>query len=118
MSNARSPREVCSTTIGTSGLMFLASFSWAAGFLPNVAIALRGRSGITTGRLWRSLRCSTNVQAAWTSASRRPQASRPLPRVLLAGRPQLLAGLRLLDADRRGLAHQQLECLTGRDVLA
>jgi hypothetical protein len=26
MSNARSPREVCSTTIGTSGLTVLASF--------------------------------------------------------------------------------------------
>ena len=30
MSNARSPREVCSTTIGTSGLTVLASFRFVA----------------------------------------------------------------------------------------
>ena len=33
MSNARSPREVCSTTIGTSGLTVLASFASFARFL-------------------------------------------------------------------------------------
>src|SRR5437588_513335 len=34
MSNARSPREVCSTTIGTSGLMLLASFASSIRILP------------------------------------------------------------------------------------
>src|SRR5437588_12184936 len=42
MSNARSPREVCSTTIGTSGLIVLASFAFCGGFLPNVATSLCG----------------------------------------------------------------------------
>src|SRR6516162_8895002 len=39
MSKARSPREVCSTTIGTSGLIVLASFACRAGFLPTLAMA-------------------------------------------------------------------------------
>ena len=41
MSNARSPREVCSTTIGTSGLTVLASliFAVAGGYETLLAIA-------------------------------------------------------------------------------
>src|SRR5437016_2900197 len=91
MSNARSPREVCSTTIGTSGLIVLASFASSAGFLPNVATA-RPRPGRA-------------------SAPRRPELARAPSGVLLAGLPQLLAGLGLLDRDRLRLAHEQLERL-------
>src|SRR5690242_11476124 len=120
MSNARSPREVCSTTMGTSGLMFLASFACAAGFLPNVATALCGRSGITTGRTPGSERARPS-SAAGGSAPGRPKTSSARAgrlRVFLAGCPQLLSRLRLLDADRLGLADEQLERLAGRDVLA
>ena len=96
MSNARSPREVCSTTIGTSGLMVLASFACAPGFLPNVAIA-GCRAALGSGR-------------EPASASRASRAARPPPSgSSLPGRPQLLARLRLLDADRLRALDDQLE---------
>src|SRR5579884_2920267 len=90
MSKARSPREVCSTTIGTSGLIVLASFASSAGFLPTLATA--------------ALRPDGALRAPW-----RPQL--PLLPALLAGRPQLLPGLGLLHADRLGLFDQQLQGL-------
>src|SRR5437016_5965486 len=60
------------------------------------------------------------------SAARGPELRRARARgasgsvlgLLLAGRPQLLAGLGLLDADRRRLADEQLGSLAGGDVLA
>src|SRR5205085_2906733 len=105
MSNARSPREVCSTTIGTSGLIVLASFASSAGFLPNVATAVRRPGGIQ-----RTYECS--------SAARRPQLAAPGLGALLVRRPQLVAGFRLLDRDRFCLADQHLDGLTTRDLLA
>src|SRR5438876_6288855 len=98
MSKARSPREVCSTTMGTSGLIVLASFASSGGFLPNVAT---GRGAPDGG-----------------SAPRGPELTGPLLALLLARLPELLARLRLLDSDRLRLAHEQLERLAGRDVLA
>src|ERR1700679_2446428 len=98
MSNARSPREVCSTTIGTSGLIVLASVSLHR---PDSSRPVAGGHGCT--RL----------------AVRRPQPAGLLRRVwlgaagalgagalgaFLLGRPQLLARLRLLERDRLGLA--------------
>src|SRR5205085_670901 len=97
MSNARSPREVCSTTIGTSGLMVLASFAYTPGFLPNVAIGLSQPDASALGR---------------------PELSRPLLRPFLARCPELLPRLRLLHADRFGLVHQQLQRHLVGDVLA
>src|SRR5438270_342702 len=105
MSNARSPRDVCSTTIGTSGLIVLASFASSAGFLPNVATAVRRPRGIQ-----RMYECS--------SAARRPQLAAPALGALLVRRPQLVAGFRLLDRDRFCLADQHLDGLSARDLLA
>src|SRR5438477_2484575 len=104
MSNARSPREVCSTTIGTSGLIVLASFASSAGFLPNVATGV-GRLG--------SFR-----RTAEGSGPGRPQlAAAPLG-CLLAGRPQLVPCLRLLDRDRLRFLGQQVGGLLARDLFA
>jgi len=41
MSNARSPRDVCSTTMGTKGLIGWLSFPPGAVFLPQGVIARR-----------------------------------------------------------------------------
>src|SRR5436190_6268815 len=101
MSNARSPREVCSTTIGTSGLMVLASFACTPGFLPNVATARSRQFG------WAGL-LGTGC----------PQLPRTALLGFLAGRPQLPTCLRLLDADRLGLTDQQLARHLLRHVLA
>src|SRR4029077_4700303 len=98
MSNARSPREVCSTTIGTSGLIVLASFTSSAGFLPNVAIA-----GMRPD--------STHQQSRFGLAPRGPKLTAPGSLAFfarLARRPQLLTSLRLLDGDRLGLADQEI----------
>src|SRR5215213_860326 len=43
MSNARSPREVCSTTMGTRGLMVLAVFRFLGRIPPGRAGGPRGR---------------------------------------------------------------------------
>ena len=51
MSNTRSPREVCSTTIGTSGLMVLASFL-VLGSNPSGAMAGAQEGAGAPGRLW------------------------------------------------------------------
>src|SRR5215471_8676035 len=98
MSNARSPREVCSTTIGTSGLMVLASFACTPGFLPNVAIAPGVPPGVPAA-----------PKPTRGSAAGGPQLARSLRGLFLARRPQLLARLGLLDADRRRLGYEQFD---------
>ena len=103
MSNARSPREVCSTTIGTSGLMVLASFASSAGFLPNVATAVRVAPAVR-----RAVSC---------------RASRAGPTPLLgalacSGVHSFSRALRLLDADRLGLATSSSTAWRVGDVLA
>src|SRR5438067_4989704 len=103
MSNARSPREVCSTTIGTSGLIVLASFASSAGFLPNVATGM--------------LRPDCFRRTSEASAAGRPQLPAPLLGSFLAGRPQRVACLRLLDRDGLRLPDQQLRGLVVGDLL-
>src|ERR1700688_378654 len=92
MSNARSPREVCSTTIGTSGLIVLA------------LVSLRRPD-------------SSRRLAAW-----RPQPAGRRVRVLFLGpllrRPQLFARLRLRNRDRGALRRDPLNGLTRGQVLA
>src|SRR5271165_858577 len=88
MSKARSPREVCSTTIGTSGLIVLASVSLSR---PDSSRRLAGRSGIGRG-----------PQPAGSSGRARLLAD-------LLGRPQLLARLRLRRRDRLGSGRDQLD---------
>src|SRR3954451_8005894 len=113
MSNARSPREVCSTTIGTSGLTVLASFRFErsspaqvhVGWEPGDSLAIAG------GRKTR-LPASLNL----TSAARRPELARAAG--LLAARgPQLLARLPLLDGDRLGGVGDEIERLALGEVL-
>src|SRR6185312_11998815 len=99
MSNARSPRDVCSTTIGTSGLIVLASFTYSAGFLPNVATGQQGPFGSAAG-------CPELTSA------------RSLLLALLVRRPELLAGLGLLDTDRLGLLDEQVDREAGGHVVA
>src|SRR5450755_4854341 len=111
MSNARSPREVCSTTIGTSGLIVLASFASRGGILPDCSNRPSGRHGVEP----RS--CAGETR----SASRRPDLSRagagPRLWIVLAGSPQLLPGLGLIDRDRLGLRDEELDRLADRDLL-
>ena len=90
MSNARSPREVCSTTIGTSGLIVLA-LAHVLAFVslrrPDSSRRLAGRSPI--GRVHsRGVRRRSPAPA--------PRAARRL--LGLLRRPQLLARLRLRRA--------------------
>src|ERR1700691_2494435 len=116
MSNARSPREVCSTTIGTSGLIVLASVSLHR---PDSSRTVRGPTPLhrlavpgptVAGPTLR-------VPAVPGLALRRPQPTRLLEHTLggallsilaralgplLPRRPQLLARTRSLDRDRLG----------------
>src|SRR4051794_9304266 len=125
MSNARSPREVCSTTIGTRGLMALALFrgsgrnpsgecdeSIGAGGWPE---ASNGFSPVRRGPTGRGARLRR-----WTrrpSGAGRPQLSGRL-RALLLRRPELLACLGLIQRDRLRVLDQHVDCLAHRDVLA
>src|SRR5688500_12114078 len=109
MSNARSPRDVCSTTIGTRGLISIGSRSASVTFL---------------------FRCSTlavrQCIEARSSASGRPElaglaslfGALALGGLALLGRPDRLTGLGLLHGDRlRGLG-DQLGGLAHADLLA
>src|SRR5919107_2665410 len=97
MSNARSPREVCSTTIGTSGLTVpLLSLSTPYPFLPErSAVAAR-----LVGTLATAHGAPDGVR---TLAAGRPELPRgpalALALGLLLGRPQLVARLRLIGGD-------------------
>src|SRR5215210_3913837 len=97
MSNARSPREVCSTTIGTSGLTVLASFRLSGA---NPAYErLRRAHPLDRGE---SSNGEPPPNPVRRLASGRPEAARPgLLGLVGPGGPELVARLRLLDGDRR-----------------
>src|SRR5689334_17660613 len=118
MSNARSPRDVCSTTIGTSGLIVLASFAYSAGFLPNVATGQPGASGVITSERARFFAGLDRRSGASAAGCPELASARSLLLALLPRRPQLLPGLGLLDADRLGLLDEQVDRQAGRDVVA
>src|SRR3954467_5953904 len=61
MSNARSPREVCSTTIGTSGLTVLASFRFSRSNPSRSRPS--GRASLSDGPLPLTRRHSSNAHA-------------------------------------------------------
>src|SRR3954454_14346704 len=98
MSNARSPREVCSTTIGTSGLTVLASFRLSGA---NPAYErLRSAHPLDRGESSNGARPSNPVGRL---ASGRPEPARSGLLGLVGPRgPELVARLRLLDGDRGG----------------
>src|SRR4029077_278345 len=89
MSNARSPREVCSTTMGTSGLIALALVSLPA---TDSSTRLAGLRGIGGG-----------PQPAGA-----PRGARVLAALLL-WRPQPLPGLRLANGYRLGARSHELD---------
>src|SRR5690242_14740213 len=93
MSKARSPREVCSTTIGTSGLIEPASLATPTGAQPTEPAACPLRAG-------------------------RPDLPAARLVLLLVGRPQLLARRRLLHRDRLCALDEQVDRLAHGDVLA
>src|SRR5918911_1047267 len=92
MSKARSPREVCSTTMGTSALI-------------GPRCARLGPRG-------------PELAGARGLLLRGPGCPGCLSRRILAGRPQLCAGLRALGRDRdRALGHE-VDRLAGGDLVA
>src|SRR5215208_5152584 len=109
MSNARSPRDVCSTTIGTRGLMDLASLS-------------RGAPDSCRPQ-WRE---SSNGPAPVRGPERRPEgpprSASGRPDLAAGGgllpprRPQLVPRLGLLDRDRGGVLLEQVDGLPLGDV--
>src|SRR3954453_23791117 len=116
MSNARSPREVCSTTIGTSGLTVqLLSLSTPYPFLPErPAVAARLGGTLATGQ--------RAPGGLGTLASGSPETAGTLARRLglglLVGRPDPAADLVLLGRDGLGLVDQHVERAPLPDVLA
>src|SRR5829696_7275067 len=104
MSNARSPRDVCSTTIGTRGLIVLALFRFVgsipAGGEPSASAPIRCRPSLATG----PSRPGGFGSFARGCSARADAASG-------ARRPELLARLRLPDGDRLRLLGEQVERL-------
>src|SRR5215210_4101348 len=115
MSNARSPRDVCSTTIGTSGLTVLASFRvWRPNPSRREAHWLPARLGASLA-IGRCRKSGVSTPGQPRSGAGRPE----LPRAALglaAGCPELVARLRLLDADRGCRAGQQIERVALREL--
>src|SRR5215218_8372080 len=112
MSNARSPREVCSTTIGTSGLTVLASFRLSGA---NPAYErLRRSHPLDRGE---SSNGGAPPKPVAELASGGPEAARRglLGRVGARG-PELVAGLRLLDGDRLGGLRDAVDRLALREL--
>src|SRR4029453_5456771 len=103
MSKARSPRDVCSTTMGTRGLMVLASFS-----VVRAVPACRGSLATAQWPLCWAVGWFRHRLSALPAG--RPEARRRvLGRRFLLGSPQLVAGLGLLDGYRSRLAGQQVD---------
>src|ERR1700712_5769262 len=114
MSNARSPRDVCSTTIGTSGLTVLASFRLSG-----------------ANPAYERLRCSHPLDRGESSNGRPPPepvrrlaSGRPetagggVLRLVRPGGPELLPGLRLLDRDRLRGVGDAVDRLALRELVA
>src|SRR3954463_5296182 len=109
MSKARSPRDVCSTTMGTSGLMLLALFR------SSIRIPAGGPHGVgdgseePTNRLFAHStlggRCACG--GAESLRTRGPDLLSGAFGLALLGRPQLVAHARLLRRDRLGVLGEE-----------
>src|SRR6185437_13100059 len=97
MSNARSPREVCSTTIGTRGLMANALFL-LLGRNPSGAVAATRDAGDF----------SNGLRALSQALGARSPDLRGLLLRLFLGRPELVARLGLFCRDRLSRLHEQV----------
>src|SRR5437899_1176084 len=125
MSNARSPRDVCSTTIGTRGLMVLALFRFLAANPAERAedwSSPHGRAASLATGTWPPrplLDAVLDALRRWTPAScaaRRPELSAAL--LSLVGRPDLLARAGLSHGDRLGRGGHPVDRLSGGHVLS
>src|SRR3954471_3327939 len=102
MSNARSPREVCSTTIGTSGLTVLASFRFSRS---NPSRSRRSRrASLSDGPLPLTRRHSSNAHA-------------PPEPVRTSRFGPLARGLRGLGRDRLRRLRDEVQRLSLREVV-
>src|SRR4051794_19695405 len=119
MSKARSPRDVCSTTMGTSGLMVLALFRSSVG-IP--------AGGPETGwrRLGRAYQppfpgSTPGGHRAWIGAGSLrtggPELLSGAFGLALLGRPQLVARGRLLGRERARVLGEELDRLALGEVL-
>src|ERR1700679_4147607 len=103
MSNARSPREVCSTTIGINGLMVLALFRLPGSIPPG-----KCKAAPPPSRVYQPRRA-----ARWAYLTRRrTPGSAPWRR------PELLARSGALRRDRHGRLDEAIECLLACHVVA
>src|ERR1044072_3042019 len=96
MSTAPSPRELCSTTIGTSGLTVLASFRFERSSPALIHVGGEPGESLAIARA-RKTRLTASLNPA--SAARRPELTGRAAGLLAAGRPQLLARPRPLGGD-------------------
>src|SRR3954447_7256133 len=111
MSKARSPRDVCSTTMGTSGLMLLALFR------SSIRIPAGGPHGVgdgskePTNRLFADSALSGHRASAGAGSlrTRGPELLSGAFRLALVGRPQLVADAGLLGRDRLGVVGEELD---------
>src|ERR1019366_7143816 len=103
MSNARSPREVCSTTIGISGLMVLALFRLPGSIPPG-----KCKAAPPPSRVYQPLFVARDGAGRWPDIR---CALRP-------GRPELAAGRRTLRRDRDRRRNETLQGLLGGHVVA
>src|SRR4051794_36642929 len=112
MSNARSPREVCSTTIGTSGLTVFSFFRVVRSVPSDPSGAGVTPTPPNSGE-------SSNGHRALRRAARGPggPVSGLGPRLLGAGREGQVARLGVLDADGVRALRDHVEGLRVGDVL-
>src|SRR5690349_9730431 len=119
MSKARSPRDVCSTTMGTSGLMVLALFRSSIRIPAGGPKWIGDGSKEPTNRIFRDSALPGHWCQGATGSLRTggPDGLLHALRVLLVGGPKLLADLGLLGRDRPGVLRQEVDHLPLRQVL-
>src|SRR3954464_16081819 len=110
MSNARSPRDVCSTTIGTRGLMEAAVYRRRSAALSDSAVARRPEPRPLVGLLLRQTLADAFGVLTCCFRGRAPHR--------LTWRPDLLAGRCLLERDRLGRLDDDVGRLAHPDLVA
>src|SRR3954447_9198749 len=110
MSNARSPRDVCSTTIGTRGLMEAAVYRRRSAALRDSAVARGPEPRPLVGLLLRQTLADAFGVLTCCFWGRAPHR--------LTWRPDLLAGRRLLERDRLGRLDDYVGRLAHPDLVA
>src|SRR3954451_21855877 len=119
MSKARPPRDVCSTTMGTSGLMVLALFRSSVGIPAGGPEPGGDGWEEPTNRLFPASalgghRASIGAESLRTGS---PELLSGAFRLALLGRPQLVARGRLLGRERARVLGEELDRLALGEVL-